>query len=144
MTPIYSIISTSKDEPRDQYVMAVSYNKELLENMVLNIDPTHLQLATFHISDNTPIYSLKKINYPPPYDHDRSASWHFILVNTIDANTSNLYAWNKITSNKVDNVLLDVSSCNIDEINNLSFIKNNMSEHKILFDFYYDEGIMNA
>jgi len=135
MNKIYILVSIDKSCQCCQYVNAISYSKELLEDMIKNIHPDDLKLADFIVKENMPIYFLVSLN-------DK------ILLATsygeVTFNKDNLYAFNKITTNKVENVLLDISGFNIEELRNSPIFKDDLSENIIQFDVYYEEGIMNA
>lgn len=135
MTEIYSLVSIDKESPECQYVNAISYSREILEDMIQNIHPDDLKLANFIIKENTPIYFLMPLNGK-------------ILLATsldkVDFNKDSLYAFNKITTNAVDNVLLDISGFDIENLRTLHIFKDDLSENIIHFDTYYEEGIMNA
>ena len=103
--------------------------------MIKNIHPDDLLLADFIIKENMPVYFLMPLNGQ-------------ILLATsldkVDFNKDSLYAFNKITTNAVDNVLLDVSGFDIEELRKSPIFKDDLSENIIEFDTYYEEGIMNA
>lgn len=137
MPTIYSLISIDKECTNCQYVNAISYSKELLENMIQNIHPDLLKAANFLIKPNTYIYRLiyfhgKILLTKPYFDYN------------IIFNTNNLYAFNKITTSGVENVLLDTTGYNVEDLRRLSIFKNDLSYNIIQFDVFYDEGIMNA
>ena len=133
MTSIYSLVSIDKEcIDNEQYVMAISYSKEILENMIQNMPQSKFEICNFIIKENIPIYSLMKVD-------DK-----IIIINSIKFNANNLYAFNKITTSSVENVLLDITSFDINELRKLHAFCNDLSENIILFDTYYDEGIMNA
>ena len=135
MRKIYSLVSIDKSCECDQYIQAISYSKELLEDMIENIHPDDLKLAHFIIVENTPVYFLMPLNGK-------------ILLATsldkVDFNKDNLYAFNKITTNKVENVLLDISGFDVENLRTLHIFKDDMSENIIHFDTYYEEGIINS
>lgn len=135
MSKIYGIVSIDKSCDCCQYVQAVSYSKELLEDMINNIHPDDLLLADFTIKENIPIYFLMPLNGK-------------ILLATsldkVDFNKDSLYAFNKITTNAVDNVLLDISGFDVENLRTLHIFKDDLSENIIEFDTYYEEGIINA
>ena len=135
MSEIYSLVSIDKSCTQCQYVNAISYSREILEDMIQNIHPDDLKLADFIIKENTPIYFLMPLNGK-------------ILLSTslykAEFNKDNLYAFNKITTNAVENVLLDVSDFDIEELRKSNIFKDDISQNNILFDTYYEEGIMNA
>ena len=137
MNPIYSLVSIDKECTECQYVNAISYSKELLENMIQNIHPDDFKLADFIIKEDIHIYSLIVLNgelliVRPAYN------------NNITFNPDNLYAFNKITSSGFENVLLDTTDFNIEELRQLYIFKNDISHNTIKFDVFYEEGIMNA
>ena len=135
MSEIYSLVSIDKSCRKCQYVNAISYSRELLEDMIKNIHPDDLKLADFIIKENTPVYYLMPFNGK-------------ILLATsldkLDFNNDSLYAFNKITTNAVDNVLLDISGFDIENLRTLNIFKHDLSENIIHFDTYYEEGIINA
>ena len=135
MSEIYSLVSIDKSCRKCQYVNAISYSRELLEDMIKNIHPDDLKLADFIIKENTPVYYLIPFNGK-------------ILLATsldkLDFNNDSLYAFNKITTNAVDNVLLDISGFDIENLRTLNIFKDDLSENIIHFDTYYEEGIINA
>jgi len=136
MPTIYSLVSIDKECTNCKYVNAISYSKELLQNMIQNIDQKLLKHADFVIQIYTDIYSLFQLN-------GKIMITRQIEENKI-FNTDNLYAFNKFTSHCVENVLLDITGFDIDEVRKFNIFKNDLSENKILFDTFYDEGIMNA
>ena len=135
MSEIYSLVSIDKECRECQYVNAISYSRELLEDMIKNIHPDDLTLAEFIIKENMPVYFLMPLNGK-------------ILLATsldkVDFNKDSLYAFNKITTNAVDNVLLDISGFDIEELRKSPIFKDDLSENIIEFDTYYEEGIMNS
>ena len=136
MPTIYSLVSIDKECTNCKYVNAISYSKELLQNMIQNIDQKLLKHADFVIQIYTDIYSLFQLN-------GKIMITRQIEENKI-FNPDNLYAFNKFTSHCVENVLLDITGFDIDEVRKFNIFKNELSENKILFDTFYDEGIMNA
>jgi len=135
MSEIYSLVSIDKECPKCQYVNAISYSRDILEDMIKNIHPDVFELADFIIKQNTLIYFLMPLN------------GKILLATSLDKvnfNKDSLYAFNKITTNSVDNVLLDISGFDIENLRNLHIFKDDLSENVILFDTYYEEGIMNA
>ena len=135
MSEIYSLVSIDKSCRECQYVNAISYSREILEDMIENIHPDDLKLADFIIKENTPIYFLMPLN-----DKILLAT----SLNKVAFNKDSLYAFNKITTNVVENVLLDVSDFDIEELRKSNIFKHDISQNNILFDTYYEEGIMNA
>lgn len=135
MSNIYSIVSIDKECPECQYVHSISYSREILEDMIQNIHPDDLLLADFIIKENTPIYFLISLN---------GNILHATSLDKADFNKDSLYAFNKITTNAIDNVLLDISGFDIENLRTLHIFKDDLSENVIEFDTYYEEGIMNA
>lgn len=135
MSEIYSLVSIDKSCRECQYVNAISYSREILEDMIKNIHPEDLYLAEFIIKENMPVYFLMPLNGK-------------VLLATsldkVDFNKENLYAFNKITTNAVYNVLLDISGFDIEELRNSPIFKDDLSKNIIQFDTYYEEGIMYA
>jgi uncharacterized membrane protein len=138
MSGIYSLVSIDKQCVDDQYIQAISYDKLCLQSMIDNLDSNLLSLADFIIKENTPVYSLLKIKT----NTEPKSNICLYSVNKFDDNK--LYGFNKLTSNGVQQVLLDVTPFNNYELKKKSFFKNDLSENSIVFDKYYDEGIMNA
>ena len=135
MSEIYSLVSIDKSCRECQYVNAISYSREILEDMIQNVHPDDLELADFIIKENTPIYFLIPLN---------GKILLTTSLNKVVFNKDSLYAFNKITTNVVENVLLDVSDFDIEELRKSSIFKDDISQNNILFDTYYEEGIMNA
>lgn len=133
MVTIYSLIGIDKASPDSEYIYAISYSKEILKNMILNINSDLIKLADFVINENAVIYSLITIK-----------NRIILIKNSVKYNVNNLYAFNKITSSDVKNVLLDITGFDITNLRKLNIFINDLSENKILFDTFYDEGIMNA
>lgn len=131
---MYHIVSIGKEFTDDrQCIMAISYSKEILENMIEHISPSKFEYCNYIIKENNlQIYSLKRIDNK------------IILINSNKFDKNNLYAFNKITTSSVENVLLDITGFDINELRKLNIFKNDLSENNILFDTYYDEGIMNG
>jgi hypothetical protein len=138
MSGIYSLLSIDKNCSDDQYIQAISYDKSCLQSMLDNLDSNTLNLADFVIKENTPVYSLLKIKTNTEHKSN------IVLYSVNKFNDNKLYGFNKITSNGVEQVLLDVTGFNNFELKNKPFFKNDLSENSIVFDKYYDEGIMNS
>lgn len=135
MSEIYSLVSIDKECRECQYVNAISYSSEILEDMIKNIPPDDLLLADFTIKENMPIYFLMQLN------------GKILLATSLDKsdfNKDSLYAFNKITTNAVYNVLLDINGFDIEELKKSPIFKDDLSTNVIHFDTYYEEGIMNA
>lgn len=134
MQTIYTLVSIDKQCTECKYVNAISYSKELLENMIQNIHPDDFQLADFIITQNIHIYSLILLNGQLLIARPENTTF----------NHDNLYAFNKITTSGVENVLLDTNDFNIEELRQLDIFKNDLSYNTVNFDVFYEEGIMNA
>jgi len=124
MNNIYSLVSINENE----YIQAISYDKRKLEN-ILQSD----QLANFVIKDNTQIYKLYFIN----------ELGKMLLIRKKDKkNITKLYGFNKISTKGCENILLDLSDVKYEEVKKI--FESDLSSNEILFDVYYNEGIMNA
>jgi len=137
MPTIYTLVGIDKECIDCQYVNAISYSKELLENMIQNIHPDLLKVADFIIKENIHIYSLIVLNQQLLIGRSGDDD-------NITFNPDNLYAFNKITSSVVDNVLLDITGFDIENLKQICIFKNNISDNVIKFDVFYEEGIMYA
>ena len=137
MTTIYSIVSIDKQCLECQYVNAISYSKELLENMIQNIHPDDFKLVDFIIKENIHIYSLIVLNQQLLIGRSGDDD-------NITFNPDNLYAFNKVTTSGVENVLLDITKFDIENLKQICIFKNNISDNVIKFNVFYEEGIMNA
>jgi hypothetical protein len=134
MNSIYSLVSIDK-ESKDEYIQAISYNKNILQNFLVTVKPHYEQLAEFVIKDTTKIYKI--------YFNDDLGKM-VLMSSKYKKDSSKLYAFNKITTKGCENVLLDLSDVKYEEIKDILPFKNDISMNEILFDTYYDEGIMNA
>jgi hypothetical protein len=141
MSGIYSLLSIDKDCAYDQYIQAISYDKSSLQSMIDNLDSNTLNRADFVIKENTRVYSLLKITKSVRLGIVKS---RILLYSVNKFNDNKLYGFNKITSNGVEQVLLDVTGFNNFELKKKPFFKDDLSENIIVFDKYYDEGILNA
>jgi len=136
--PIYYLISAFEDA---EYIMAISYNKEVLENMIKGKD------CNLIIKEKLKIYQIAM-----GYDREaQSDKYEIIHINYFNKkwHCENLYAFNKpkrINNGLdyiVENGIIDLYSFN-DEINEIPLLKDNISANPIKFDTYYEEGVMNA
>lgn len=133
MTNIYSLVSIEKDCINDQYIMAISYDKQVLENMLATVKPQLGHLCNFAIKENTKLYKIIK-----------SDDKHFIINKLKLGENYDLHGFNKITTRGCDQVLLDINDVDLDYLNTTKIFKDNISLNNIMFDTYYDESIMNA
>jgi hypothetical protein len=124
MNKIYSLVSINEKE----YIQAISYDKRKLENF-LEFD----QLANFVIKENTQIYKLYFIN---------ELGKMLLIPKKDKKNITKLYGFNKISTKGCKNILLDLSDVKYDEVKKI--FESDLSSNEILFDVYYNEGIMNA
>ena len=139
MSGIYSLVSVEKDCPEDQYIQAISYDKSCLQSMMDNLDSKTLNLANFVIKENTPVYSLLLTSIT-----NKEHQSMLFLYSVTKFNSDKLHGFNKNTTNGVEEVLLDINGFQYNELKDKTFVKNDLSENSIVFDKYYDEGIMNA
>ncbi len=141
MTNIYSLVSIDR-ESKDEYVQAISFDRQVLENFLVTVQPQYENLCDFAIKDYLPIYKLQFVK----------ELGKRLLLPVEYSNNLKLHGFNKITSKyknnqiveECNNVLLDLSNTNYDEIKDHKMFKDNVSLNEILFDTYYNEGIMNA
>lgn len=142
MSYIFSLVSISKESPDCQYINAISYNKSILQEMINNIEPDILYNTDFIIIKNTPVYCLMKMI---DYDNDNNKDKvKYCLHPTIKFNPNKLCGFNKITQFSSINVLLDISDHDIHELTKCNIFKSDISVNIILFDKYYNKGIMNV
>lgn len=141
--PIYYLLSVGYDE---EYIMAISFDKEILENMIqkhteqnedykfiIKEDQKIFQIAIgYDDKSQTDKYEIIYINYPgKKYDY------------------GNLYAFNRIKRINhgldfiIENGIIDLYGI-YDKLNEIPFLKDNISRNPVKFDTYYEEGIMNA
>ena len=98
-----------------------------------------INLANFVIKENTPVYSLLRISIT-----NKEHQSMLFLYSVTKFNSDKLHGFNKNTSNGVEEVLLDINGFQYNELKDKTFLQNDLSENSIVFDKYYDEGIMNA
>ena len=135
MNNIYSLVSIDKVS-KDEYIQAISYDKRILENFLVTVKPQYEELADFIIKDSTQIYKIY-------FNNDLNKMLLMRKKNNND--NRKLYAFNKITSKGCENVLLDLSDLSdlkYEEIKRL--FERDLSSNEILFDEYYDEGMMKV
>lgn len=140
--PIYYLLSVSDDE---EHIMALSFDKEILENLIHKYFEKN-ENYFFVIKENLKIYniwtSFDRINQCKKY--------HVMYINSIIKHDyTNLYAFNfkKKINNGLDFVIEERIinlSCFHDKVNEIPMLKDNISSNPILFDTYYEEGVMNA
>lgn len=133
MTNIYRLVSIEKECEDDQYIMAVSYDKNVLENILATVKPQLENQCNFAIKENTELYKVTKFN-----------GSYFIVRTSKLYEGQKLHGFNKITTYKCEQVLIDLNGQNVDVLDQIEIFKDNLSRNNIEFDTYYDEGIMNA
>ena len=143
--PIYYLVSVSGNDENDyeEYIMAISYNKEVLENMI--DEHTKLdQCFTFVIKENLKIQNFLG------YSANKTGNFKLLFYENYDicniSEDDRLYAYNLVNlDNIVENRLLRVYKKDLDKFTtHLHNNVNNISTNPIEFDTYYEEGIMNA
>jgi hypothetical protein len=143
--PIYYLVSVSGNDENDyeEYIMAISYNKEVLENMI--DEHTKLdQCFTFVIKENLKIQNFLG------YSANKTGNFKLLFYENYDicniSEDDKLYAYNLVNlDNIVENRLLRVYKKDLDKFKtHLHNNVNNISTNPIEFNTYYEEGIMNA
>jgi hypothetical protein len=140
--PIYYLVSVDNDE---EYIMAISFEKEILENMIRE-NPEPNEEYKLVIKENLKIfqvamsyndvkqcqeYSIMYINYPgKKYNYTKL----YVFSRTKRINDGLDYI--------IENRIIDVYGWE-DKIKE-TILKDNISDNPILFDTYYEEGIMNV
>jgi len=146
MSKIYYIVSISCFNENEEYIMAISFNKNTLVNM---IKTNYKQYKDYNleIRENLKIFQLWL-----SYNKEKLCDDYTIMYvssSNINYNSGKIYAFNreKRINNGLDyvieNSLVDLSVF-YDKVNEISLFKDNLSANPILFDTYYEEGIMNA
>ena len=146
MSKIYYIVSISYDNENDEYIMAMSLDKKILENMIItNYKPN--DDYKLEIRENLKIFQVWL-----SYNKEKLCDDYTIMYvssSNINYDSKKIYAFNreKRINNGLDyvieNSLVDLSVF-YDKVNEIRIFKDNLSANPILFDTYYDEGIMNA
>ena len=134
--PIYYLISAFEDA---EYIMAISFDREILENMIKEKD------CKFIIKEDLKIYQIVIYNDDIKTPNYKYEIMHINYLNK-KWHCENLYAFNKIKIddlNIIENGIVDLYSFN-NKINEIPVLKNNISANLIKFDTYYEEGVMNA
>lgn len=142
--PIYYLVSVSDDE---KHIMAISFDKEILENMIKE----HPENEDYKlvIKENLKIYNIWT-----GFDSEKQCKkYHLMYVNSLimqpDYTKAKLYAFNmtKRINHGLDFVIengIVNLNCFHDKVNEIPMLKDNISANPILFDTYYEEGVMNA
>ena len=108
MTSIYSLVSNK------QYIMTISYDKQVLENILSNLKSSCSQ-DEFSIKENTKLYKLYNIN------------GKYLIINKLNLEPNcTLYGFNKITTFGSEQVLLDTSGISYDYLNTMNIFNNNI------------------
>ncbi len=143
--PIYYLVSVSCNSESEEYIMAISFDKKILEDIINNkYEPNeHYKLV---IRDNLKIFQIWL-----GYDKEKLCNkYHIMWVGNRKYNYTKLYCFNKVTKINngldylIENIIVDLSVFydKIDEIE--LFEDDNISANPILFDNYYKEGVINA
>ena len=93
--------------------------------------PDDEKILKFIIFDKIPVYSLVHLN----------GKIMIIKQQHNQPNLDNVYAFNKTSS---ENALIDITGFDIDTVRRLSIFKDNLSENPVVFNWYYEDGIMSA
>lgn len=150
--PIYYLVtslglfvsSLGDDECKEEYIMAISFDKEVLENMIYKSSNPNLVIRE----------NLKIFNVWLGYDSKNQCDEYNIMYNKnikIDYQQSNLYAFNRRKRFKdglyyhsiCENGIIDLYPF-YDKVSEISLLKDNISVNEIKFDTYYEDGIMNS
>ena len=140
-TPIYYLVSSVGDECEEEYIMAMSFDKKVLENMIYTSKSSKLIIRE----------NLKIFNLWVGYDSEKLCDkYHIMYVNSQrDYTKSKLYAFNRLK--RINNGLYYIYENGIidlyafyDKVSEIPLLKENISVNTIEFDTYYEEGIMNA
>lgn len=141
--PIYYIVSVSEYE---EHIMAISFDKVILENMIRE-HPEKNEHYKLVIKENLKIFQIAC-----GYDAIKQCDKYEIMYIYYSGKKyiyTDLYAYSrtKRINHGLDFVIEDGIidlDCFYDEINEIPLLKNNISANRILFDTYYEEGVMNA
>ena len=145
--PIYYLVSVSSNTDSEEYIMAISFEKHILEDMINNNYKPNEDYKLVIIEN------LKIFNIWLSCDKDKESDKYSVMwvgYPNRKYNYSKLYAVNRIKKINnglncvVENCIVDLSVF-YDKISEIELFKdNNISSNPILFDTYYEEGIMNA
>ena len=143
--PIYYLVSVSNDE---EHIMAFSFDKQILEN-IINEHPEKNEDYKLVIKENLKIYNIWT-----SYDSiNQCKKYQLMYVNSLimqpDYTKSKLYAFNmtKRINNGLDYIIEEGIinlDCFHDKVNEIPMLKDKISGNPILFDTFYEEGVMNA
>ena len=148
MSKIYYIVSIScfNFNENEEYIMAISFDKDILVNMIKTNYKPHKDY-NLEIRENLKIFQVWL-----SYNKEKLCDDYTVMYlssSNINYDSGKIYAFNreKRIDNGLDyvieNSLVDLSVF-YDKINEISLFKDNLSANPILFDTYYPEGIMNA
>ncbi len=146
MTSIFYIVSVGIDEPFEEYIMAISLDKKILENMIETNYKANKGYK-LEIRENLKIFEIAL-----EYDIEKHCDKYLLMYINYPGrphNLTNLYAYNRIKRINhgldyiIENSLVDLSIF-YDKVNEITLFKDNLSANPISFDIYYEEGIMNA
>lgn len=146
MSKIYYIVSISCDNENDEYIMAMSLDKKILENMVVtNYKPN--DDYKLEIRENLKIFQVWLSYNTEKLCDDYTVM--YVSSSNINYDSGKIYAFNREKRINhgldyiIENSLVDLSIF-YDKINEITLFKDNLSANPISFDTYYEEGIMNA
>lgn len=138
------------DNPHEyqEFIMAISFHKNILEDMIQQKQSKSDQFYSLVIRENLKIFQIWL-----GYDREKLCDLYnliYIDYPSRKINYHNLYAFNRVKKINnglnftIENSIVDLSGFN-DKVNNIElFRESNISKNPILFNTYYDEGIMNA
>jgi hypothetical protein len=145
--PIYYLVSVSNNSEPEEYIMGISFDKKILEDMINNNHKPNEDYKLI-IRENLKIFQICL-----DYDKEKLCNkYHIMWIGYPykSHNYSKLYAFNRIKKINngldylIENIIVDLSVF-YDKIDEIELFKdNNISANPILFDTYYEEGVMNA
>jgi hypothetical protein len=131
MSNIFYLVHTDHSGKAEN-IMALSYDKKILEN---------IKQSGQTIKENLPIYRLWKTTTHP-------FGYRLMSLKSDEINKKNrlkMYAFTNYFNNNefVEDCIVDLYAF-FEDTRDVGFFKDNLSANEILFDIYYDEGVMNA
>jgi len=133
---------TYKSHEDFSYVHAFSFDKQILENMIINDIPQEEKLcySIKPIKLYKPIFTTK-INDDKDYNRDYLKIFLTEINDTIyDKNIFPIYGFNKIKNNKCEQVLLSLATC--EDV--ILYKDLGISNNPIEIDTLYEESILNS
>jgi len=145
--PIYYLVSVDNNSESEEYIMGISFDKKILEDMINNNYKPNEDYKLV-IRENLKIFQIWL-----GYDKEKLCDKYRIMwVGYPDRkyNYTKLYSFNRVKKINngldylIENSIVDLSVF-YDKIDEIELFKdNNISTNPILFDTYYEEGVMNA